>query len=319
MFQSLMDKGGFAEQGTQLPAVQAWPMTVPQPVKAAESAPAAAQQPPSPMPVPSVENPDEFVQRKAAVRLPENDDSSLSSSSDNNDRPNGGRSRGNTFDPPSDSNSDSEFGGRYNNNRNREKITPTRPKGGGNLKLKWKYAILIMDKDSYLKESTNWKIWNAIINAYLMNLKFTWKNEKRFSLRDQFRIASLIWSTYKRNFLDLINGVNKGIRILKVFKKTYASSDQEHRITITRELLEYVYDGKCPVSFVSKFTTLVRTLRNAGNNMDDDMAQIMFFTNTEKKAYGWTKRQQGLLKTIKLLFRQILDSFTNEFRHKIGQ
>jgi hypothetical protein len=44
----------------------------------------------------------------------------------------------------------------------------------------------------------------------------------------------------------------------------------------------------------------------------------MFFTNTEKKAYGWTKRQQKLLKTIKLSFRQIFDSFTDEFRHKIG-
>jgi hypothetical protein len=104
--------------------------------------------------------------------LPKNDDSSLSSSSDNNDRPNGGRSRGNTFDPPSDSDLDSEFGSRHNNDRNREKTTPTRPKGGGNLKLKWKYATLIMDKNSYLKEPTNWKIWNAIINAYFINLGF---------------------------------------------------------------------------------------------------------------------------------------------------
>jgi hypothetical protein len=125
------------------------------------------------MPVPFVENPGEFVQRKAAVRLPKNNDNSLSSSSDSNNRLNGGRLRGNTFNPPFDSNSDSEFGGRYNNDRNREKTTPTRPKSGGNLKLEWKYAILIMDKDSYLKEPTNWKIWNATINAHLISLKFT--------------------------------------------------------------------------------------------------------------------------------------------------
>jgi hexokinase len=42
IFQSLMDKDGFAEQGTQLPAIQAWLVTVPQPVKAAKFAPAAA-------------------------------------------------------------------------------------------------------------------------------------------------------------------------------------------------------------------------------------------------------------------------------------
>jgi hypothetical protein len=184
MFQSLMDKGGLAGEGTQLPAVQAWPVTVPQPVKAAKSAPAAAQQPPSPMPVPFVENPDEFVQRKAAVRLPKNDDSSSSSSSDSDDRPSGGRLRGNTFDPPFDNDSDSEFGGRHNNNRNREKTTLARPKGGGNLKLEWKYAILIMDKDSYLREPTNWKVWNAIISAYFMSLGFIWENEKKLSLRD---------------------------------------------------------------------------------------------------------------------------------------
>jgi hypothetical protein len=74
--------------------------------------------------------------------------------------------------------------------------------------------------------------------------------------------------------------------MLKVFKKTYASSGQKHRIAITRELLKCVYDGKCPISFVSKFTTLVRILRNAGNNMNDNIAQIMFFINTEKKAYA---------------------------------
>jgi hypothetical protein len=84
--------------------------------------------------------------------LPENNDSSLNSSSDNNNRLNGGKLRGNTFDPSFDNDLDSEFGGRYNNNRNREKITLARPKGGGNLKLEWKYAILIMDKDSYLKK-----------------------------------------------------------------------------------------------------------------------------------------------------------------------
>jgi hypothetical protein len=72
--------------------------------------------------------------------------------------------------------------------------------------------------------------------------------------------------------LDFIDGVDKSTRMLKVFKKTYASSGQKHRITITRELLEYVYDGKCPISFVSKFTTLMRTLRNAGNNMNNDIA-----------------------------------------------
>jgi hypothetical protein len=86
--------------------------------------------------------------------------------------------------------------------------------------------------------------------------------------------------------LNLINGVDKGTRMLKVFKKTYASSGQEHCIAIIRELLEYVYDGKCFISFISKFTTLIRILRNAGNNMNDNMAQIMFFTNIEKKAYG---------------------------------
>jgi hypothetical protein len=107
------------------------------------------------MPVSFVKNPNEFVQKKAAVRLPMNNDSSLNSNSDSNNRPNGGKLRGNTFNSPFDNDSDSEFGGRYNNNRNREKITPARPKSGGNFKLKWKYAILIMDKDSYLKKSTN--------------------------------------------------------------------------------------------------------------------------------------------------------------------
>jgi hypothetical protein len=155
MFQSLMDKGGLVEQKTRLLAVQAWLMTVPQPVKAAEFAPAAAQQSPSSMPVPSIKNPDKFVQRKAAIRLPKNDDNSLNSSSNNNNRPNDGKSRGNMFDPSFDNNSDSEFDGRHNNDRNRKKITPIRLKNGGNLKLKWKYAILIMDKDCYLKKPTN--------------------------------------------------------------------------------------------------------------------------------------------------------------------
>jgi hypothetical protein len=71
--------------------------------------------------------------------------------------------------------------------------------------------------------------------------------------------------------LDFINGVDKSIRMLKVFKKTYASSGQKHRIVITRKFLECVYNGKCLVSFVSKFTTLVKILRNARNNMNNDM------------------------------------------------
>jgi hypothetical protein len=87
------------------------------------------------MPVSFVKNLIEFVQRKAAVRLPKNNDSSLNSNSDNNDRLNSGKLRRNTFNPPFDNDLDSEFDGRHNSNRNRKKTTPTRLKGGGNLKL----------------------------------------------------------------------------------------------------------------------------------------------------------------------------------------
>jgi hypothetical protein len=107
--------------------------------------------------------------------------------------------------------------------------------------------------------------------------------------------------------------------MLKVFKKTYASDKQKHRITIIRQLVEYVYDGKCSITYVSKFTIFVRTLKDAGNNTNDDIAQPIFFTNIEKAAYGWGKRQQRILKSTTLMFQQILNFFTDEFRHKIGK
>lgn len=104
----------------------------------------------------------------------------------------------------------------------------------------------------------------------LESISYDENDRKSLTRMDQLRIAEAITKTSKRNVLELISGIKKGTRMLKLLGKTYMTSGRVHRQAIWEEANGVAFDGGDPVAFISKFKTKIRECKDTGLKINSD-------------------------------------------------
>jgi hypothetical protein len=217
----------------------------------------------------------------------------------------------------SSSSSDDSDGGRPNGNRRSSTVMTA----GGSIAgcvLDWKYFDFSLDKENYLKGPDNWLPWKGTFMTALKSIGFVDDGSVKLTRIDELRIARYIHKTCKRDAVDLVEGIEKGTKMLKVFNNTYAPTGKLFLRTAWQDLTKLKYNGKDPILHTTAYSRLVRQCKDAGMEINQEQQIAMFLTSTEDKAHGWTKRQNTILKMNDLTIGQLKNDFTEEFKSKIG-
>ncbi|KAF7515541.1 hypothetical protein G7054_g14528 [Neopestalotiopsis clavispora] len=189
----------------------------------------------------------------------------------------------------SSSSSDDSDGGRPNGNRRSSTVMTA------GCVLDWKYFDFSLHKENYLKGPDNWLPWKGTFMTALKSIGFVDDGSVKLTKIDELRIARYIHKTCKRDAVDLVEGIEKGTKMLKL-----------------------KYNGKDPILHTTPCSSLVRQCKDAGMEISQEQQIAMFLTSTENKAHGWTKRQNTILNMNDLTIGQLKNDFTEEFKSKIG-
>lgn len=235
----------------------------------------------------------------------------------NRARGTGKTARDNDPSSSSSSSSDDSDGGRPNRNRRSSTVITA----GGSIAgcvLDWKYFDFSLDKENYLRGPDNWLPWKGTFMIALKSIGFVDDGSVKLTKIDELRIARYIHKTCKRDAVDLVEGIEKGTKMLKVFNNTYAPIGKLFLRTAWQDLTKLKYNGKDPILHTTPYSRLVRQCKDAGMEINQEQQIAMFLTSTEDKAHGWTKRQNTILKMNDLTIGQLKNDFTEEFKSKIG-
>jgi hypothetical protein len=217
-------------------------------------------------------------------------------------------------DSNSEADSDSDDGKRHRKSKKSKAI-----KKSSNTTLDWRHFDFSLDKENHLRGVENWSIYKNALMVSLESIGYDEVNKMSLTRMDQLRIAKAIIKTSKRDVLELIDGIKKGTKILRLLGKTYKTSGRIHRQAIWEETFTVTFDGGNPVAFISQFKKKIRECRDAGLKMSSDHQIAMFLAATKDKAYGWTKRQKTAMRRQDLSLQDLMEDLIDEFRAKIGE
>ena len=92
--------------------------------------------------------------------------------------------------------------------------------------LKWKRLDFSLDKENHLTSIGNWDIYQDALMLALTNISVPPNQKLRLSLEDDSRLAIVITKTCRRQPLELVTGLRKGSKMLKIFRRTYTDASR---------------------------------------------------------------------------------------------
>ncbi|KAI0867272.1 hypothetical protein GGS24DRAFT_516338 [Hypoxylon argillaceum] len=190
-------------------------------------------------------------------------------------------------------------------------------KGADASEPKWKRLKYKPDKENYLQGASNWLTYKRNLSLALQTIGYI--PDTPVSAYGELVLAQAITNTCKTAPLDLVEGVTKGSKMLKIFGKTYGTSGQIHQRDLWDDLINHKYDGKDPIVFTAKWLKLVRQYKAIGEKFSRNQAITLFLAAVKDKATDWHRTTTKVMKQRKYSLQDLVDEFHSDFRSRVGQ
>ncbi|KHJ32815.1 hypothetical protein EV44_g3223 [Erysiphe necator] len=170
---------------------------------------------------------------------------------------------------------------------------------------------------SYLKGISN---WSAYKDALLLQLECVgYEAGIKLTRLDELKLAAVIQRTTMPEAGALVSGMKSGTNMMRLFEATYQQIGEVQQESLWEAILAVKYTGACPVEYVTKFKTSVRSYKNAGGELGPKQISTLFKQSVKEKAGRWHGIVTALARFQSWSTEQLYQDFVSHHFERIGR
>lgn len=137
----------------------------------------------------------------------------------------------------------------------------------------------------FLRGRSNWEVYEESLLLQLRCIGY--ESGTKLPYLGEIKLAATINQTVILEIIGLVSGKDRGTVMMKTFESTYRQAGELQEEALWSNLLALEYSGGCPVTYVTRFKTVVRDFEGTRTALPVRIVSVQFKLSIKAKSRIW--------------------------------